>query len=72
MFIKVFEGSDVKKLESEVNDFIESDETEDYVLHSLLQSESMVVFEGKLQKHITMTCIYVEQIFQDLDEDDDF
>ncbi len=71
MLIKVFEGSDAKKLETAINNFIESDKTEDYVLHSILQSESMAVLDGKVHKNITMTCIFVDQIFQDFDEDDD-
>lgn len=68
MFIKVFEGTTPLEVESQVNEYLNSSEIEEYDLHSLTQSESMIVVEGKLERRITLTCIFIERLYTGVEE----
>ncbi|MDH4129180.1 MAG: hypothetical protein OEV44_10525 [Spirochaetota bacterium] len=71
MFIKIFEGSTPNELELKVNEYLKSDVANEYDLHSINQSESMIEHNGNLERHITLTCIFIESLFgDDLSEDD--
>lgn len=71
MFIKIFESDSSQEVEKQVNEFIKSDEAKDFDLHSIVQSESMAEVGGKVERRITMTCIFIDSFYQDdFDADD--
>lgn len=71
MFVKIFESSSTLELESQINEYIKSDETNGFDLHSIVQSESMAEVNGKLERKVTMTCIFGDSFYQeDFDEEE--
>ncbi len=70
MFIKMFDGSSVKEVESKVNDYLEKSMPDDHDFYHLVQTEGLTELEGQLERRITITLIFTNKFYDFTEEND--
>ena len=71
MYVKIFEGQTANEVETKANDYIKNELPEDFDLWNIVQSESTAVVDGKPSRTVTLTLVFIQELFGLDDEDED-